>query len=438
MLTFLNNDRNACILSIIIISLSLLYFIQFINEDFIGSDYGNYLQGATSIINYGTYSTIDNPQIPDNFRPIGTSLIIAFSKLINPYYFNEIVISIQCILFIWMFVLTLKTLKLFDLYNPLIIYITLAFFLHPMMLETATQIQSDLFTAFFIFAFSYNFSKYLFKSNNKNLYLSILMLSLSLYFRPTFLYFIPIVIWTIYKYGNGKQILITIAILLLVQSPWIIRNKVVLNTYKIATLGDIVLVYYAGETLRQAYGLEPDPAFALAAKKVGFTEWPHLKNKNDFDMIENAKHNSIKLIAEHHTSFLLAWLRGTARVFLMPHEIYSIRNNTTINVEKFITLLKSNPSALKHHINAYFIYLYIVPYLINIMILFGLFKVFLNAKKYYFSNQKALVFLILLSSYGLLIPGPINRPHYMIYFYLGLIIIFIYGIKEIINPKVKQ
>ena len=81
MLTFLNNDRNACILSIIIISLSLLYFIQFINEDFIGSDYGNYLQGATSIINYGTYSTIDNPQIPDNFRPIGTSLIIAFSKL---------------------------------------------------------------------------------------------------------------------------------------------------------------------------------------------------------------------------------------------------------------------------------------------------------------------------------------------------------------------
>ena len=68
------------IISIIYLVIILGFCVFNINNNFIGSDYGNYIQGANSIFTSLPYSTHGDPNIADNFRPPGYSFIIAISQ----------------------------------------------------------------------------------------------------------------------------------------------------------------------------------------------------------------------------------------------------------------------------------------------------------------------------------------------------------------------
>ena len=94
--------------SIFVIVSTLIFYILFIDGSIQGSDYSNYLQGANSIINYSVYSTQGDISVPDNFRPIGYSLILVIAKQIDSIFFNEIIVIFQSVLLIFMYIMILK------------------------------------------------------------------------------------------------------------------------------------------------------------------------------------------------------------------------------------------------------------------------------------------------------------------------------------------
>ena len=420
-----NNNYYAKIISLLVISVNLLIHALIINDNFYGSDYGNYIQGANSLLNDFVYSTQGNPLVSDNFRPVGYSLVIVLAKIIIPSYFNEAIIVFQSILLLLMFLYILQIFEMLNLYNPKSIYVSLFLFIHPTILSTTTHVQSDLLMSFFIFGFVFYILRFILKHNSKDLYIGILFITISLYFRPTFMYFFPILFIILYKYTNYKYIILSLLIIILVQSPWIIRNKVVLDTYKFSMLGDVVLTYFAADTLRHKFKIDPDSAHLIVWERCGI-EMPYWNNKNDMDMYVRMKNESLKIIFENPEYFALSWIRGIVRVFIMPHEIYEIKDDRTIPVNHFIHLLRSNPKQILHEINGYFIYLYIYSYIINFIIIMGFIIMMFKFKKYNKSNNYLYSFLMPLALYGLLIPGPINKSHYIMPYYIVLIILVIF------------
>ena len=121
--------------------------------------------------------------------------------------------------------------------------------------------------------------------------------------------------------------------------------------------------------------------------------------------------------------FLLSYLRGVVRVFAMPHNIFEIKNETTLNVDEFIKLLKSNPKEIFNNFNLYFILLYIIPYLVNMFFIYGIIYVIFKMKYLFYLYNHIFLFLMSFFVYGILISGPINRSQYMIS-YLAILIIF--------------
>ena len=414
-------ERNSVIISTVFILVNLLVYVFIINGSFHGSDYGNYLQGANSLAGNFIYSTQGDPLVPDNFRPVGYSLVIVLSKAISLEYFIELIVFMQSTLLLVMFGFVVKLLTVMGLYDYRVIYASAMMFVHPVVLHTTTQIQVDLLLSFSIFSYVYYFVLFLLNGKNKDLFVSVALLAMSFYFRPTFMYFIPFFLVIIYKYSNVKNAVFSIIVIILIQSPWIIRNKIVLDTYKISMLGDVVLTYFAADTLRHSLNLSPDAAHSLVWRECDIDE-PYWENKNDMSMYSRMKKESIGIMMDNAEYFMLSWLRGIARVFLMPHEIYVLKSDTTIPVDDFIGTLKSDFIGLVEYVNGYFVYLYFVAYAINVIIVYSVVRVLYNVGEIYKKIPFVYHFLVPFCFYGLLIPGPINKPHYMFSYYIVLIV----------------
>jgi|APSaa5957512622_1039677.scaffolds.fasta_scaffold01259_12 hypothetical protein len=418
--------------SIFVIVSTLIFYILFIDGSIQGSDYSNYLQGANSIINYSVYSTQGDISVPDNFRPIGYSLILVIAKQIDSIFFNEIIVIFQSVLLIFMYIMILKVFEVFSILSKKTILVSAMFFIHPMVISTVTHVQVDLMLSFFILLFVLNLVFFIRKNDEKYLYYGVIFLGISLYFRPTFLYFIPIFFLLLSRYVSIKKITISIIIIMIIIAPWSIRNKLALDSFSFSRLGDVVLTYFAADTLRHKLNLTSAEAHNIVWKKADIDAPYYLNNKNDENKYNRMRDVSIEIIVNNFDYFILSYARGLARVFVMPHEIYSTKENTTIRVDDFIDKLKSNPKLLVSDLNAYFIYLYIFPYLLNIFILFGLIKLIIGFRFYLRGHRFIYYLFTLIVLYGLLIPGPINKPHYMLSYYSVLIIfvVFAYFAKD--------
>ena len=259
------------------------------------------------------------------------------------------------------------------------------------------------------------------KNSDKYLYYGVIFLGISLYFRPTYLYFIPVFFLLLFKYVPIKNIIISMVILILIITPWSIRNKLALDSFSFSRLGDVVLTYFAADTLRHKLNLDSIEAHNIVWEKADIDTPYYLNNKNDANKYKRMRDTSIDIIVNNFDYFALSYIRGLIRVFVMPHEIYNTKENTTIKVDNFINKVKTNPKLLIDDLNGYFVYLYIVPYLLNMFILFSLIKVLVRFRFYSRQYYFVYYFLISIVLYGLLIPGPINKSHYMLSYYSILI-----------------
>ena len=421
--------------SIGILILNIVFYIFFICDNFYGSDYGNYIQGANSFLSENPYSTHGDDSIPDNFRPPGYPFIIAFFKWLSPTNFIELIVLTQAILLIFVYITTLKALKLLSIYNKKTISLTLLLFIHPVIAFTSVQVQTDFFLTLFITLFCFHLIKFSKFKANKNLILSIIFLSASIYFRPTYIYFVPILLIVIFLQSNVKIFIYSFLTFIFIISPWSIRNKITLNTFSFSGLGNIALTYYAAEATRLSNSISAEEAHLEILKNADALDY--INNKNDLKMQERMKKESIGVIVENPFYFFLACIRGSVRVFLMPHNIFEVKEGTTMNVDEFIKTVKNEPSKLLYEFNLYFLILYVLPYLINIIILFGILKSVLNFNKFYLTYHSVFLLLTAFFIYSITISGPINRAQYMISYILVLSVFLAFSVsyKFIIKAK---
>lgn len=424
------------IISIVYLVITLGFYVFNINNNFIGSDYGNYIQGANSIFTSLPYSTHGDPNIADNFRPPGYPFIIAISQKISQYYFNEIVILIQVLLFLGIYLFFLEALILFRVYTKTSIFLSSFLFSHPILIFTTTQVQSDLILSFFVCLFVYSFLLFTSKNKKQYLYLAILFISISVYFRPTYIYYIPILVIIIGLIYSYKYAFFSILIYLFTISPWILRNNIELNSNSFSYLGEIGISYHAAETLRLANDISINDAHEIIFKEAKITNDVSII-KNDPIAMKRYVDISLSKIKENPIYYILANLRGLLRVLIIPNGIFDIKENTTINVHDFIIILKTKPKELLKEINFYFTYLYIIPYLINGIIFFCVIG-FFKSKNLFFENRNIFIVLTSLFIYGLLIPGPLNKSQYFLSYYIILVLFTIIYVEKTLLIKFKK
>ena len=408
-------------LSLIYLILTLSFYLLKINGNLLGSDYGNYLQGADSILKALPYSSYGDPNIPDNFRPPGYPLFIAFFKYLSQSHFNELIVIFQSIILLALFLIFLQILKIFSVYSKGTILTSAIFFSHPTLIHVTTQVQTDLLQSFLIGLFIFFIIK--FSKNKKFIFLviGILSISISVYFRPGFIYYIPVLTVVIGFLFRIKYGFYSFLIFLLVISPWIIRNKVVLNETRFSTLGDIVISYHAAETLRISESISIEEAHERIRLESKIP-YDYSKIKNDKISSNRFKNYSINIIKENLFYYILANLRGYLRIFIIPHGIFSIKKNTTLDVNDFIIILKTKPRKLIDKINFYFIYLYILPYILNCFLIIGLAGFFIKCNKSLKENLRIFIVLLSIVFFGFVTPGPINKSQYAISYYLILVL----------------
>jgi hypothetical protein len=426
--------RNARIENILSLLLAIVttFFIFNIIDDFYGSDFSDYWQGAQSILNQAVYSTHGDPLIADNFRPFGYPLILAiFYKAIGTDYVYYL-IAVQSLISVFILRLTFTLLFNLGLYSTLTLCLTALLFLHPTWIFTAAQLQCDIFVSLFISLYLFFIINFYLKNKPYLLYIAIAMLSISLYFRPSFLYFIPITLVISFKLANKSTITIAALVASIIITPWIIRNKVAIDSYRFASLGSIALGYIAGDVIRHAQGLNPNEAYLYVLNNSGIGE-NFDANKNDQNIYTKLENYSLEIIRQHPFAFATATIRGLARVLTMPHEIYVIQAGSTIPVDQFVNMAKNHPINLLRHINFYFIYLYIFPLFINLFILLTLLVFFIKAKKWFDNNKIYLVSIVPVIMYGWLIPGAINKSHYMTSYYMAIVLVVLFTLCKMFS-----
>jgi len=417
------------IFAIILIALQLALFCFKINDNFYGSDFGNYWQGAQSILTGSVYSTHGSNLVPDSFRPFSYPLVLAIFIFIFNQNYQFYLIGFQAFLCLLMLILTFNLLKKINLLNTKSIIIVTILFSHPTWLYIATQMQCDIFVAYFAFLYIYFIVNFYNTRKSKDLYIAVIMISVSLYFRPFYLYFIPLIIISIAIWGRTKSAIIAALIFLIITTPWIARNKIVLDSYKFSMLGEIALAYIAGDTIRHAQGMDQNEAYYYILRESGVGE--NFENsKENPDIYKKLNRYSINVIIQNPIFFVQATGRGLIRVFIMPHEIYKLQENTTIPVDKFIDKIRKKPMELLLNVNIYFIYLYILPILINIFVLLNIaifiFKISIWRPK----NLCIVLTALSIFFYGLILPGAINKSHYISLYYLSVILIVVFTMNR--------
>lgn len=420
--------------SIIIVAIQLAIFCLKINDNFYGSDFENYWQGAQSILNGSVYSTHGSNLVPDSFRPFGYPLVIAIFLVLFGESYQYFLIGFQAFLCLLMLVITFNLLKKVRLFNAVSILIVTTLYSHPTWLYTATQMQCDIFVAFFAFLYIYYVIVFYIEKKYFHLYMAVAILSVSLYFRPFYLYFVPLLILGIAIWIRAKVAIIATLIFIMTIAPWVTRNKLVLDSYKFSMLGDIALAYIAGDTIRHAKGMEQNQAYYYVLRESGVGE-EFEKNKQDNNIYEKLRSYSVGVIIQNPVAVVQASIRGLVRVFTMPHEIYQLQKNTTIPIDKFIEILRTRPQELLSNINSYFIYLYVFPYLINTVILIGIGVFLLNIWRWLPQNLYLIISALPMFLYGWIIPGPINKSHYITLYYLAVVLLVIFSVNKLRNKN---
>ncbi len=166
---------------------------------------------------------------------------------------------------------------------------------------------------------TYWFLVFLNEEKIKSLLLSAFFLGLAVYIRPAGNYlFLAWVLILIYHYGKRwqaglKMVLVYGGVLLLVMSPWLIRNYALYGYVGHTTNGGFNVVYvFASSIYENQYGMTKDSSLAILEKRVK-------KSKRDltnpFILDEVEKEVGLEVIKEHPTEYLINHFYGSTNIY---------------------------------------------------------------------------------------------------------------------------
>lgn len=168
---------------------------------------------------------------------------------------------------------------------------------------------------------AYLFCRYLNSKNNTFLYSASLFLGLTALIRPVALYFI--LIFTVlafiseFKYStlkSSKTSIITIFIFFLILSPWLIRNKIVLNTWQMSSTASNGVLYIESWALNKYLGkIGDEHEWEKAAQILGTYNFELTKRAENMKVLANY---AIKEIKKNKAAFASMHLKSMAVFFI--------------------------------------------------------------------------------------------------------------------------
>ncbi|MGQ0828253.1 MAG: ArnT family glycosyltransferase [Bacteroidota bacterium] len=325
-------QSRSTILSILLLALLLriLLFIGILlkNPDgiYIYDSYG-YWQIAYNIVQHFSFSqSYSFPLEPDYYRTPVYPLFIAFAEGIGPEGFSiivlQIVISIATCYFTYRIAVELTQNLFIGNVAALLVAIDL-----PSIVLANLVLTETLFSFLLILSF-YFFIKYLKENKNKQLIYSGSFLGLTILCRPI-AFFIPFLFagFVVFKQRKNisallKQLLLLFGFVLLVISPWLIRNKIVYDHYFLSVIREHNMLNYKGASI---YAERYNYSLAKAQSTLRWKTYREFKgdaHKQPYEYGKYIEKEGMKLIFEYPAIFIKHHMIGIANFFLRPARSY--------------------------------------------------------------------------------------------------------------------
>ncbi len=253
------SEKNKLILLFIlaaIFGLTLSFiFRQKIDPTALFIDSMAYKATALNIIEHGNFSDPDQT-MPNNFRAPAYPLWLALIYLIFGSFKFAIIVGI----IVFSFTAPLTYLIAKELFNEKVALVSglLVAFEPWAAFLTGTIMSEQLFMPIFLLSV-YSFIRYL-KYNLRNyFYLSALFFGVATLTRPYILFFWPIIAITVFfkkqRFSESLKI-VTLAtlIFIFIIAPWVIRNKIVLDTWQLSSVQGFSLYVLNFNTLQVYLG----------------------------------------------------------------------------------------------------------------------------------------------------------------------------------------
>ncbi|MFH0956209.1 MAG: phospholipid carrier-dependent glycosyltransferase [Candidatus Falkowbacteria bacterium] len=236
----------------------------------LNDDTAHHIQLAKNLINYRTFSLdgLDGkyetlPPKPTNFLTPGYALWLALIYLIFKSFIPAIFIG--AIIFALSAPLMYLLAQEITGSDKIAFWSAFIFIFEPLSVyHSGLLFTEQIFVPLFL-AGVYGFIKY-FKNGGLNLLaLSLIAFSFATLIRPAIFYFLPalvlIVIFKEFKISIKRALILGIISIILAYSIigiWLIRNKIVLNTWQVSSNTGAILFGYHYEPLTRSLGLKPE------------------------------------------------------------------------------------------------------------------------------------------------------------------------------------
>ncbi len=283
-----------------------------------GGDSPGYMLLAKNLVEHGTLSFGGTPPLyPTNFRTPGYPFFLAIIYL----FFHSFVPAIFLGAAIAAFAAPLIYLIAREIFSDKTAFAAgILTAIEPMGLFLGVSILTEgIFTPILLLSV-YLFIKYLKSRRNNYLYSSAMFLALATLIRPIMFYFwplaIPFILYKEYIFSWRlvlKKTFVFIIIFFLVLSPWLIRNKIIVNSWQISGMqGYIFFVDHYGAVLRYLGEAGPlsdvqNKALSLVGPNRIFTsEGSDVLFKNALNDIEQHKLAYLNVYAKSMISFFIA------------------------------------------------------------------------------------------------------------------------------------
>ena len=297
-----------------------------------GGDSPGYMLLAKNLVEHGTFSLSDAPPyIPSNTRTPGYPLFLAIIYFI----FHSFIPAMFLGALISAFAAPLIYLIAREIFSPLDKairngYLTgqaekIAFSagiltaIEPLGLFLGVSIVTEGIFTSVLFLFVYCFVKYLKTAAPSFLWYSAALLAMATLIRPITFYFWPFAIpFIAYKTAAGgwrrilKSAVVFVAVFFTVLSPWLIRNKISVDSWQIAGLqGYVFFVDHYGAVLR--YLGEAGPLSDVQAKAFALAGPDKIFTSEGSDILFKAAISGIK---EHKLAYANVYAKSLVSFFI--------------------------------------------------------------------------------------------------------------------------
>lgn len=240
---------------LVIFSIALLVRVVFLfsfseEASLLYRDSHTYIQAAKNMLTYGVYSMgYAAPPSPDSFRtPLYPLLLIPFVKFDISWYVLAVIQAL--VMSFAAGVAYLFGRKIFS--ERVAFWGALLFAVEPFGALIGTQVITEAFFSLLFIAALYSFARYIQDSRPRQLVLGALALALAALLKQFALFFGIFIVIAFFMSGvrprRWKTIVVALTVFVAILSPWIIRNRVTLNTWDFSSQsGYNVYAYNAAE-----------------------------------------------------------------------------------------------------------------------------------------------------------------------------------------------